>query len=110
MSKHEMHHITLHQSSQMWISLVFLFGILGVSYWYFVKQIKQEFEDPVLAPFVVDLRSEYPTTLDLESRYQFIVRVEKPDGVEVRIYDNDDGHLVGTFIERPTSPSEPVAP
>lgn len=108
MAKPEIHHVKLYQSSQIWISFVVVIITLAAVYWFVLKQIKKEFEEPAPTPFVVDLRSEYPTTLDLESRYQFVVRVEKPDGVEVRIYDDDDGHLIGTFIEKPAVQSEPV--
>jgi hypothetical protein len=102
MADKEMHHIMLHQRG-MWLYFVPTILFLGGLLWIFNGNLT-DIDEPPPPPFVVDLRSEeFPSTLDYTSRYQIVVRVEKPDGVEVRLYDEDDGELIGTFIEQPAA-------
>ncbi|MFN0022928.1 MAG: hypothetical protein ACKVS5_03420 [Parvularculaceae bacterium] len=103
MAKPEIQHVMLHQSGWAIAPFIVILGIFIAVFGFRMLNVVDELNPEPSPPYVIDLRNEeYPTTLDYTSRYDIVVRVEKPDGVEVRLLDADDGKLVGTFIEKPS--------
>lgn len=87
-----------HDSIWIWIAAA---GAL-VSIWLAYTANTKLFTDN--ESYRIDLNSiEFPATIDIETRYEIIVRVETPNGPEVRLYDPISGKLLGTIVEQTPS-------
>lgn len=100
MADKEIHHVKLHQGAWVWVIPVGVLVYLGGFSWFFREEFKDELNPPESAPYAVDIRSEgAPVTIDYISRWHIVATVERADGKEIRLYNPDDGKLVGTYWE-----------
>lgn len=99
MADDQLYHVKLHDSGSKWISAFYMIAALALFGFLVFTLYSDKFDDK--GPYRVDLNQlQNSTTIDIKSRYEIVVREEKPEGVELRLYDPHSGKLLGSFIEQ----------
>ena len=99
MADKEIYHVKLHEGGAKWlayfwpIAMIVFFGYIFLS----LDFLRQEES----APYLIDLNEIAETaSIDYATRFEIVVRVEKPGGDEIHLYDAQSGKLLGTFVEQ----------
>ena len=96
MAEKEIHHVRLHYGSPgEYVALLVGVAVLIAGMLIWVSRRESQRAD--MPPFVLDLRNEgVPLSIDIKDNGRPIVKLERADAIETRIYGATSGKLIGT--------------